>query len=110
MTTDLGRELSPGELAQSINLSASRLRHLFKDETGASLAQYLKTQRMRKAKQLLETTFLNVQEIMLQVGIKDKSHFVKDFKKANGLAPLQYRTQYLKAKINLRAIARTANG
>jgi AraC-like DNA-binding protein len=98
MTVDLRHEVSLGELAQSFNLSASRLRHLFKAETGVSPVQYLQAQRMQKARELLETTFLNVKEVMLEVGVKDKSHFIKGFKKAYGLTPSQYRTQYLIAK------------
>jgi AraC-like DNA-binding protein len=98
MTADLRLEISLNELAQSLNLSASRLRHLFKDETGLSPVQYLKVQRMQKARTLLETTFLNLKEVMYQVGFTDRSHFVRDFKKAYGLAPLQYRNQHLTAQ------------
>ena len=91
MTVDLRRELSLNELAQSVNLSESRLRHLFKAETGVSPIQYLKAQRMQKAQKLLETTFLSVKEVMLKVGVKDKSHFIRDFKKASGFSPSRYR-------------------
>ncbi len=110
MAADPGCVLSLNELAQSLNLSTSRLRHLFKDEMGQSPVQYLKAQRMQKAKELLETTFLNVQEIMLRVGVKDKSHFARDFKRIYGLSPLKYRAQYLRDERNFKAIARTANG
>ena len=98
MTADLRREISLDEVARSINLSASRLRHLFKDETGISPVQYLKVQRMQKAKTLLETTFLRLKEVMYQSGFTDRSHFVRDFKKAYGLAPLQHRNQHLIAQ------------
>lgn len=94
MTNDLRQEIPFNKMAQSVNLSASRLRHLFKYETGISPAQYLKAQRMLKAKELLETTFLNVKEVMLQVGVKDQSHFVRGFKRAYGLSPVKYRTQH----------------
>lgn len=100
MTTDLHRDIQMDKLAQSLNLSASRLRHLFKDETGVSLKQYLKEQRMQKARELLQTTFLNIKEVMLKVGVKDESHFVRDFKKRFGLSPSQYRTHYLKTEGN----------
>lgn len=95
MTTDLSCEVPLHALAQSVNISVSRLSHLFKDEMGTSPIQYLRVQRIEKAKVLLETTFLNVQEIMIRVGVKDKSHFVRDFKRVYGLSPLRYRIQYL---------------
>lgn len=50
------------------------------------------------AKTLLEGTFLNVKEVMFNVGFKHRGHFVKGFKKLYGLSPLQYRTQFLEAK------------
>ncbi|HEY0546581.1 MAG TPA: AraC family transcriptional regulator [Pyrinomonadaceae bacterium] len=108
ITISLDREIPLEELAQSVNLSASRLRHLFKAETGLSPVQYLKAQRLEKAKLLLETTFLNLKEVMHQAGFADRSHFMRDFKKAYGLAPLQHRHQHLIAEQKQNAIAKTA--
>ena len=98
MTADLRRKLQFSEIAHSLNLSESRLRHLFKDETGASPAQYLKAQKLRRAAHLLKTTFLSLKEVMHKTGFADRSHFVRDFKKAYGIPPLKYRNQNLIAK------------
>jgi AraC family transcriptional regulator of arabinose operon len=81
-------------LAQLVNLSASRLRHLFKAEMGQTPTQFLKSIRMREAEMLLRTTFLSVKEIMNRVGISNESHFVHEFKKAHGLAPSKYRSAF----------------
>jgi len=78
-------------LARTVNLSPWRLCHLFKSETGVAPLQYLKTVRMEKAKQLLETTCLSVKQIMKIVGIKDESHFVRDFQRFYGVSPSSYR-------------------
>jgi len=40
METNLHRKLTPAEIAASVHLSASRVRQLFKIETGKSLARY----------------------------------------------------------------------
>lgn len=93
---DLQREMRLDEIAREFNLSASRLRHMFKDSIGITPAQYLKSRRLEKAKQLLGTTFLNIKQIMRDVGIKERSHFMRDFKEIYGLAPTQYRTHCLK--------------
>ena len=108
MLSELGRERPLEELAQAVNLSASRLRHLFKDETGLSPAQYLKAHKLEKARLLLETTFLSLKEIMHQAGFADRSHFMRDFRKAYGLPPLQYRKQFLLGEQKQHAIAKTA--
>jgi transcriptional regulator GlxA family with amidase domain len=88
------RALSLREMALTINLSVPRLRLLFKAATGMSPTQYFKLLKMRKAKSLLETTFLTIKEIAAGIGIKDVSHFVRDFKKAYGMSPAQYRESF----------------
>ena len=85
-------------LAEALNLSPSRLRHLFKAETGMSFRKYLRLVRMRRAKSLLETSFLSVNEIAERVGIGDSSHFIREFEKQHGLSPGKYRKKRLSAK------------
>src|SRR5690349_18454157 len=90
------REVSPRALARSVNLSPSRLRHLFKDEVGMTPTQYVKFLRLQMARQLLETSFLSVKVIMARVGMSNESHFVSDFKKAFGHTPTRYRGYFSK--------------
>ena len=75
------------ELAARVHLSASRFAHLFRAEMGVSPARYVKTLRLVRAKQLLETSFLTVKEVMVSVGLSDASHFVRDFKRHHGMRP-----------------------
>jgi len=88
---DFKRAWTIADLAQLVNLSASRLRHLFKSETGETPTQFLKEVRLRDAERLLVTTFLSVKEIMNRVGFLDESHFGHEFKRMYGLAPSKYR-------------------
>lgn len=60
--------------------------------------RYLKTQKMQKAKLLLETTPLTVKEVMFFAGVNDKSHFIKDFKKEFNLSPTKYREEHLRSR------------
>jgi AraC family transcriptional regulator, arabinose operon regulatory protein len=78
------------ELAALVLLSPSRLRHLFKQETGTTPSHYLKTARLVKAELLLRTTFLSVKEIMNVVGLTS-SHFIRAFRHRYGLSPTEYR-------------------
>ena len=82
------------EMAQIVNLSPSRLRYLFKKEIGVAPAHYLRAFRLEQAKELLETTFLSVKEIIRSVGINDQSHFIREFKKSYGVTPAQYRLSH----------------
>lgn len=91
MHDDYAREITLEELAKSVNLSVWHLSHLFKAQVGASPARYLKRLRLERAKVLLEDSFLSIKEVIAKVGMTDPSHFTKDFKKACGLTPTQYR-------------------
>ena len=80
--------------ARSVNLSPSRLSHLFRTETGVSPLRYLRNRRMERAGVLLERTFLSVKEVMVLVGCNDPSHFSRDFRRYHGVAPRQWRTAF----------------
>jgi YesN/AraC family two-component response regulator len=91
MRVGFREEPSLSEMAQIVNLSPSRLRYLFKREVGVAPGHYLRKFRLERAKELLETTFLSVKEIITRIGVNDQSHFIREFKKAYGLTPAQYR-------------------
>jgi transcriptional regulator GlxA family with amidase domain len=90
---NLKRALLIDKLARTTRLSPSRLRRVFKNETGLTPAQYLKQLRIRKAKEYLETTFLSVKEIRREIGATDESHFIRDFKKVYGVPPTRLRSK-----------------
>ena len=97
MNTNLHRKITPIEIAQSVRLSPSRLRELFREQTGTSLTLYRRELRLERAKHLLETTFLSVKEVAATVGIQGLSHFVRDFERAYGLTPARYAERHQKA-------------
>lgn len=90
----LYRDLSLEEMARSVNLLTSRFRHLFKAETSVSPLQYVASLRMRRAKELIETTPLSIKQVRHAIGVRDKKHFSARFKKTYGLAPKEYKTRY----------------
>ena len=97
MHGDSSRTFSLGEMAESVNLSPPYFCYLFKSVTGVPPARYLKSLRMQHAGTLLTTTFLSVKEIVRRVGCTDESHFVRDFKRAYGVTPSEYRNGALGA-------------
>jgi AraC-like DNA-binding protein len=81
------RRLTLTEMADKVNLSRWRLCHLFKESMGTSPERYLTKVRLEKARQLLETEFLTVKEVMNRVGMSDASYFARSFKSAYGVTP-----------------------
>jgi len=82
------------EMARSVNTCESHLQQLFKRELELPPIQYLRHLRLEKARELLENSFKNVREIKFEVGIKDSSHFTRDFKDKFGATPSEYRKQH----------------
>lgn len=79
------------DVASSLNMSSSRLRHLFKEELGVSPGEYLRLLRLQRAKELLETSSLRVKEVAALIGINDISHFVRHYKVHYGETPSETR-------------------
>jgi transcriptional regulator GlxA family with amidase domain len=93
METSLRMGVSVAALARGANLSPSRFTHLFRCETGHPPRAYLQSLRMERAGDLLNTTFLSVREVMLQVGVNDPSHFARNFRRHHGASPREFRTR-----------------
>lgn len=87
------KQIEVAKIARLVNLSSSRLAHLFKSEMDLSMQQYLKQLRLAKAKRELETSFLSVKEISAAAGFSSVARFVACFKSSVGFTPGQYRKQ-----------------
>jgi transcriptional regulator GlxA family with amidase domain len=83
----MAEPLSIEALAAGVNLSSSRFRQLFAAQVGMAPQTYLQRLRLRRARLLLERTFLSVKEVMGLVGYNDPSHFSRDFRRAYGVPP-----------------------
>ena len=88
---DVSRAWDTARLAAEVNLSASRFRHLFKEETGVTVTEYLRERRLERAEVLLRTTFMTIKEVLSESGFTSMSHFVQYFKRRYGLTPTAYR-------------------
>lgn len=93
MNGSVGEALTMQGLSKRVNLSPTRLRQLFKKETGRSPMKYLRELRMRHAERLLRSTFLSVKEIAFVIGVRHASSFVHAFKRVHGLTPTEFRAQ-----------------
>ena len=95
MHAHLGDSLSVHELATRVNLSPSRFRALFTAQVGLAPATYLQRLRLRRARLLVERTFLSIKEVMVLVGYNDPSHFSRDFRRQHGSPPTAFRGEGL---------------
>lgn len=84
-------EISMAAIAESFEISTTRLSLSFKEKTGMTPLEYLTLLRSQRAKELLEGTDLTIRDISVQVGYYDSGSFIRRFKQVTGETPLQYR-------------------
>lgn len=90
------RKLASEEVARVGGLSTSRCLHLFKEETGMSLSEYVKKLRIEYGKYLLLNTDISLADCSIESGFFDQSHFTKTFKQVENMTPSQFRRNYRK--------------
>ncbi len=78
-------------MAQSVGLSETRLRALFKSDLGLTPNQYVRKIKMEAAAEMVKGSYKRVNEIAAELDVNDDSHFVRTFKKTYGMTPTQYR-------------------
>lgn len=86
---NLSEDISVHSIAEHLNLSASRISHIFKDYTGTSLWNYIISRRIQYSKRLL-CQGASVTTACFESGFKDYAHFIKTFQKNAGCSPGRY--------------------
>ena len=89
--SDLTADLSLTAVAERLNLNRSYLSTIFCKETGKTLGAYVLEKRIHRARHLLTSTPLSIQEIAWEVGIPDANYFTRLFKRETGITPKKYR-------------------
>lgn len=84
-------ELSLGELANLVGLSAHHFCRVFKQSTGLPPHRWQIQQRVEKAKALMLGTDQSLAEIAVAAGFSDQSHFTTVFRKSAGATPNAWR-------------------
>ncbi len=87
---NLGKDVSLGKLSADVRMSKYHFCHLFKASTGLSPHQYVKRERLKRARQLLVEHRLSLVEIANELGFSDQSHFSRSFHTVMGMTPSQY--------------------
>ncbi|MDQ3307374.1 MAG: helix-turn-helix domain-containing protein [Actinomycetota bacterium] len=87
----LGRPLSVAEIAKAVQLSPSRLSHLFKDQLGTPPARFVEQRRIERAQTLLESTSMPIGSIARATGFSAQLYFATRFKVLTHMSPTEWR-------------------
>lgn len=91
-------EIDLNNIADNVMLSPYHFSRVFKKHTNLTPHQYLIKFRVHKAKKLLFSTNLSVNEIALECGFYSGPHFVTTFKNHTDFTPKKYREFLFKNK------------
>ncbi len=91
---NLDFELYAKNLVETFYYNPRYLCRLFKKETGYSLNDYIRLQRLKRAETLLVTTTHSIIEIAAEIGFKNVTYFNKVFKANYHTTPTDYRKQH----------------
>jgi two-component system response regulator YesN len=98
IAANMDEGLSRETIAEQVYLNPDYLTRIFKKETGYSISDYVLSERIKKAKEMLSQTNISVSSIAASVGYTNFSHFAKIFKKYAGIGPSEYRSQFVDGK------------
>ncbi len=91
MREKLALPLNVEAMGRSIGLSENAFLRLFREQTGVTPYQYLLHLRYSRAAHLLVSGMSTIDGICEAVGIRDRFHFSRTFKKLYGTSPGEYR-------------------
>lgn len=93
MLDHLDTGISVTALAEACGLSRSHFSRMFKESTQVSPQHWLREQRLRKSKELLEASTMMLAEIALECGFYDQPHFCRTFMRSEGTTPQAWQQQ-----------------
>lgn len=101
----LSETLEVTELARACALSRSHFSRTFKCSTGLSPQDWIRRQRIARAKQLIQNTDLTLTQISLECGFCDQAHFCHIFTRSEGITPFAWRCQAVRSAPPTAALA-----
>lgn len=86
-------DITLDDLSEHFFLSKPYISKYIKEKSGMTFGDLVKKIRMKKAKALLKSSSMTVENIALTVGYQNVEHFNRLFKKAFDMTPMQFRNQ-----------------
>ncbi|MBE5936373.1 MAG: helix-turn-helix domain-containing protein [Lachnospiraceae bacterium] len=82
--------ISLNDISKLVGVSVQYFSKLFKEEMGCNYVDWLNTLRIKRAKELMNTSHLSIKEVGFKVGYNDPNYFSRIFKRYEGIAPTEY--------------------
>jgi AraC-like DNA-binding protein len=99
MVNFFSTDLTVKQIAEEVGISSRHFSRLFVKEIGMSVSDYLNLLRIRKAKELLLNTDMDITRIAYAVGFNSSQYFTTRFKRLEHVTPGVFRERLLAADV-----------
>ncbi len=96
---DMETNFTVEHLAREMGTNVNKLQEGFKYVYETTVNKYMQQLKMDAAKEMLENSDLNISEIVIAIGLKNRSYFSKIFKEEYGVSPRYFRRRLRKPEI-----------
>jgi AraC-like DNA-binding protein len=93
---NLRENITLKNLSEKACMSTTSFYRFFKRELGMSPIEFVISEKLRCAKQLLKNPTIQINEVCYLSGFEDSNYFSRLFKKHEGITPKQYQLLYVK--------------
>lgn len=90
---NIEQRITVKQLSKQLNLSESYISKIFLKDMGISVSQYILDLKIEKAKNLLQYSDFNIEDIADYLSFSSQSHFISVFQKYTGSTPYKYRNK-----------------
>lgn len=95
--SNLNEKFNIDGLTDKACMSRATFYRLFKRELGISPNDFILTEKISKAKELLANPSAKINAVSYELGFSDANYFIRAFKKLEGLTPGSYQSKLLKS-------------
>lgn len=86
----LSDDLTLDQVSEQVFISPKYLSKIFKEETGVAYSEYVTSQRMERACELMKQRDMTVEQVANTVGYRTPAYFIKKFKEIHGCTPKNF--------------------
>ncbi|MFC4221067.1 helix-turn-helix domain-containing protein [Flagellimonas marina] len=96
---NIAKDFSLEEIASETGLTQAKLQEGFKLLYNRTVTEYIRHARLEVARDLINTTEMNISEVVYSIGFTSRSYFSKIFKEKYGISPSEFKSSKKEAGV-----------
>lgn len=96
---NIAKDFSLEEIAAETGLTQAKLQEGFKLLYNRTVTEYIRHARLEVARDLINTTEMNISEVVYSIGFTSRSYFSKIFKEKYGISPSEFKSSKKEAGV-----------